>query len=209
MSSAAWRESGGGFERGRHYAATTRKARLVLTPTSSTWIFSSATPSTFSSRRRPNEAFAEQLLNQARRPAHDLHDAISGCGLGLLKGGREVGEEGEREPLVLFRRRPRRLVREDDRHLELVVAHVRVRIAHLERSSAHQDGAGPLDFRVHVWSARESLQGPDRAQRRRRSRRSRTRRATSSSLRPPSPSSRSLADIGRARTAAGRSALNG
>jgi hypothetical protein len=67
-----------------------------------------------------------------------------------------VSYKGEGQVLVLLWRDPRRVVSQDEnRHLELVVAHVRVGIPHLECPLPHQDRTGLLDEIVHIRGARE------------------------------------------------------
>ena len=91
-------------------------------------------------------------------PADHLHRLVTGGGRRLADGrGKAVGDEGERQALVLPRWGRREPVGEhEDRHLELVVPDVVVRVAHLKGLAAHQDGAGLRDGLGHV---RGVLQG--------------------------------------------------
>jgi hypothetical protein len=70
-----------------------------------------------------DQAGAEQLLDDARAAWH-LYHLVTGRGLRLLdRSLHALGDERERQVLVLLRSVRRRMVRDDeDRHLELVVA---------------------------------------------------------------------------------------
>lgn len=97
----------------------------------------------------------EQLPDQAW--ATDYLDSPCAGG-SLCSSDRRLnafGDEREGQLLILFRRHPRRPVRHhQDRHLELVVADLPVRVVrHFERSPPHEDRTRHLDGGVHVRGA--------------------------------------------------------